>query len=267
MPVLKSGIVFEEPDPPEPPALKEDVEVIELEAQEPKLTFSEGLLENKGPELPKVALIIDDIGYDYAIGMQLLEMPIDVTFSFLPFATYTKELESAAYKRGKTIFLHLPLEPQSNKFDPGPGALLLSDSSQEQVEKLQRCLLAVPHAVGVNNHMGSKFTENRPAMEVVMAELLKQSLYFIDSYTTSKSVGFETARSYNVKSAKRNVFLDNVIDEEHICRQLDKLVNIAKERGAGIGIAHPHRITLEALKGCTLDHGFEVEYVSILELL
>jgi uncharacterized protein len=220
MPVLKSNIVFEEPNPPVPeektkPLLVEHV----LEPLPEKVIVEE-------PEvLPKVALIIDDIGYNYAIGQQLLDLPFELTFSFLPFAPYTKVLQEEAFNRGKTIFLHLPLEPQSTDFDPGPGALLLSDSPSVQKDKLQRCLIEVSHAVGVNNHMGSLFTENRVAMQGLMEELSSRTLVFVDSYTTSASLGLESAQDYGIQSARRNVFLDNNLDPQHICGQLKKLVS------------------------------------------
>lgn len=262
MPVLRNSIVFEEPNPP----------VIEVEPkrllveQVPEPIREKPIVEEPA-ELPKVALIIDDIGYNFSIGLQLLEMPFELTFSFLPFAPYTKQLEEAAFSRGKTVFLHLPLQPQSSDFDPGPGALLLSDSLIVQKEKLRRCLIEVPHAVGVNNHMGSLFTENRAAMQGLMEELSTKSLLFVDSYTTSSSVGLESAQNYGIKSARRHVFLDNNLNREHICGQLEKLVDIASEGGVGIGIAHPHTATLEALKSCVPDYESVVQYVSIMDVL
>lgn len=262
MPVLKSSIVFEEPDPP----VGEDVsleieEIVEL----PAIVQTEVIVAE--PQLPKVAVIIDDIGYQYEIGKQLLEMPFELTFSFLPFAPYTQQLQETAHNSGKTIFLHLPLQPQSDEFDPGPGALLLTDSFEMQKQKLDRCLEQVPYAVGVNNHMGSRFTEDKDAMDGVMTTLASKSLYFVDSYTTSASIALESAQRYGIKSARRNVFLDNKISQDHICGQLDKLVNIAKDGGVAIGIAHPHSATLEALKTCGPSYKSEVQYVSVLELL
>jgi len=262
MPVLKSSIVFEEPDPPVPEVTPVQIE----EVVEPPVIV-ENLIVVPEPQLPKVAVIIDDIGYQHEIGEQLLAMPFELTLSFLPFAPYTKELQDKAFKSGKTVFLHLPLQPQSDAFDPGPGALLLTDSLEVQKEKLERCLEQVPNAVGVNNHMGSLYTEDREAMDGVMATLASKSLYFVDSYTTSASIALQSAQNYGIKSARRNVFLDNKISKDHICGQLDKLIHIAKEGGVAIGIAHPHSATLEALKVCGPVHQSEVQYVSVLDVL
>ncbi|BHH84389.1 divergent polysaccharide deacetylase family protein [Desulforhopalus sp. 52FAK] len=262
MPVLKNSIVFEEPDPP----VGEDISLLIEEVVEPPVSVEAEVIAAE-PQLPKVAVIIDDIGYQYEIGKQLLEMPFELTFSFLPFAPYTQKLQETAYNLGKTIFLHLPLQPQSDEFDPGPGALLLTDSTELQKEKLDRCLEQVPYAVGVNNHMGSLYTEDTDAMDGVMTTLASKSLYFIDSYTTSSSIAIESAQRYGIKNARRNVFLDNEISQDHICGQLDKLINIAKDGGVAIGIAHPHRVTLEALKTCAPGYKSEVQYVSVLDLL
>jgi len=262
MPALKNNIVFEEPNPPVlyEPRSKE----ISSKDLPPDIEIT--IIEEK-LELPKVAIIIDDIGYQYETGRQLLELPLEFTFSFLPFAPYTKQLEEAAYSKGKAVFLHLPLEPQSADFDPGPGALMLADSPEIQREKLQRCLAEVPHAVGVNNHMGSLYTEDKIAMERIMVELSNRSLMFVDSYTTAASVGLESARTQGVKSARRQVFLDNKLSKDHICGQLEKLVKIANEGGVAIGIGHPHAATLEALKDCGPRYESEVQYVSILDVL
>lgn len=262
MPVLKNNIVFEEPNPP----ILHELPLKEIRSKNLPPDIEITIIEEE-PELPKVAIIIDDIGYQYDTGRQLLELPLEFTFSFLPFAPYTKQLEENAYSKGKTVFLHLPLEPQSADFDPGPGALMLADSAEIQKQKLQRCLAEVPHAVGVNNHMGSLYTEDKVAMKRLMVELSNRSLMFVDSYTTAASVGLESAKEQGIKSARRHVFLDNKLSKDHICGQLEKLVNIANENGVAIGIAHPHTETLEALTSCGPTYESEVQYVSILDVL
>ena len=262
MPALKNNIVFEEPNPP----ILHELPLKEISSKNLPPDIEITIIEKK-PKLPKVAIIIDDIGYQYETGRQLLELPLEFTYSFLPFAPYTKQLEENAYRKGKTVFLHLPLEPQSADFDPGPGALMLADSPEIQKQKLQRCLAEVPHAVGVNNHMGSLYTEDKIAMKSLMVELSNRSLMFVDSYTTSASVGLESAREQGIKSVRRHVFLDNKLSKDHICGQLEKLVNIANESGVAIGIGHPHIETLEALASCGPTHENEVQYVSILDVI
>ena len=217
--------------------------------------------------LPKVAIIIDDMGYDEAIGKELLNFPIELTYSFLPFAPHTRKLERLAHRAGKTVFLHLPLEPKDSTFNPGPGALYLSDSPETQREKLAKCLREVPHAVGINNHMGSAFTEDRLAMANIMEVIKERSLLFVDSYTTPRTVGLQAANQAAVQSFGRSVFLDNEVDEEKICRQLEKLVSHAEKNGRAIGIGHPHKITLNAVLRCGEHYSTRVEYVGLTNVL
>lgn len=201
-------------------------------------------------DLPKVAIIIDDLGYNEEIAMAFLDLPIELTYSFLPFAPYTKKLARLAHRRGKTVFLHLPLEPKDKTKDLGPGAIYLSDSPEVQREKLEKCLEAVPYAVGVNNHMGSAFTEDREAMENILKVLRDRSLIFVDSFTSINTVGIEVAKKLEIKNYPRTFFLDNHSDKQEICTQLEKLFLVAEQKTRVVGIGHPRRLTLEAIKSC-----------------
>lgn len=214
-------------------------------------------------DLPRVAIIIDDLGYNEEIAMAFLDLPIELTYSFLPFAPYTKKLARLAHRRGKTVFLHLPLEPKDKSKDPGPGAIYLSDSPEVQREKLEKCLEAVPYAVGVNNHMGSAFTEDLEAMKNVMAVLRERSLLFVDSYTTENTVGAEVARKLEVRNYGRKVFLDNVIDERMICVQIGQLLNLSTENKRSIAIGHPRWETLHAIKRCAVINIASFEYIGL----
>ncbi len=216
--------------------------------------------------LPKVAIIIDDLGYDEKIGMELLDFPVELTYSFLPYAPYTRKLSRLAHRHGKTVFLHLPLEPEDSSKDPGPGALYLADSPQEQREKFENCLSQVPYARGVNNHMGSAFTADRAAMANIMSVVQQRSLLYVDSITTSQSLGVETARHAGVKVFSRSVFLDNVVDEEMVCVQLEKLVREAERVGMAIGIGHPHRETRNAIARCAATFAGRVAFVGISQI-
>lgn len=273
-PALRRALVFEEPvapvqhpgvEPAEPPTSP----VVRAEPDnrgEPQESVVQDVPLPQ-PDLPKVAIIIDDMGYQEATGRQLLDLPFELTYSFLPFAPHTRTLQQLAHAAGKTIFLHLPLQPKGSAFSPGPGALYLQDSPATQREKLKQCLLEVPHAIGVNNHMGSSFTENEPAMVNIVQEMKGRPLIFVDSITSPASVAWQVARAAGVKSARRNIFLDNIQDEQKICRQLDKLVRIAEEKGRAIGIAHPYRATVKAMALCGQKYLTRVQYVGVTEVL
>ncbi len=260
-PALRGEIVFEEPDPP----VHKDNLAEKSEGAKGDEVHQEAV--NKKAGLPKVAIIIDDLGYDEVIGEELLKFPIELTYSFLPFAPYTRKLERLTHRRGKTVFLHLPLEPKNSKFNPGPGALYLQDSPEMLREKLAKCLQEVPHAIGVNNHMGSAFTEDRPAMTTIIDELKARSLMFVDSFTTSGTVGLRVARQASMKSIGRSVFLDNVLDEKKICDRLEQLVILSEKNGRAVGIGHPHRETVNAVLRCGEKYLTRVQYVGLGEVL
>lgn len=218
------------------------------------------------PTGPRCAIIIDDMGYHPEIGKKLIELPFNVSFSFLPHAPYTAELEEMAYKRGRTVLLHLPLQPEDSQWDPGPGALYLGEL-QDQKKIFLRNLAMVPHAIGVNNHMGSLYTQDRDAMASLLDLINQKKLFFIDSYTSSRSLGYSLARQMGISAAKRNIFIDNVAVPEAICKQLEALLSVAHKKGEAIGIAHPHSQTLEALESCPALGQTSVQLVGVEELI
>ena len=197
----------------------------------------------------------------------MLNLDLNLSFSFLPFAPFTEELEEKAYQKGREVLLHQPLEPRSDKWDPGPGALYLNEESGQRKKIFTRNLLLVPHATGVNTHMGSRYSEDYQAM-FEFAELLKeQELFFVDSYTTASSNGLRAARAAGVLSARRHVFLDNVQNTAEICRQVGLLVSLAAQYGSAVGIGHPYPETLEALGSCGREILENVQLVHVSQLV
>lgn len=214
----------------------------------------------------RFALVIDDMGYHQKIGDALLDLPLDLSFAFLPFAPHTESQLKHAQSRGRDILLHLPMEATDSKWNPGRGALLLAMQQQTIQRTIQQDLAAVPGAIGVNNHMGSRFTENEPAMRTVLAMLKQRHLFFLDSQTSPKSVGVRIAKELGIPALHRNVFLDNQQDKEIIKKQLDALIFLAKKQGFAIGIAHPHQATLDALRDFLRHRDKTVVLVSINSL-
>ncbi len=217
--------------------------------------------------LPMVAIIIDDMGYHKKIGNELLELPMNLTFSFLPAAPHTTELEEKAFQAGRVVLLHQPMEPKGKEWDPGPGALLLGQTTEEQARLFHQNLLAVPYAVGVNNHMGSLYTENRAAMDTLMQLIRAEGLFFVDSFTSADTQGLAAATAAGIPTARRHIFLDNVHSKDKVCEQLQKLVENAEKNGWAIGIGHPNAATLAALTHCRGKMLKRVRLVSAQELL
>ncbi|MBI5561372.1 MAG: divergent polysaccharide deacetylase family protein [Deltaproteobacteria bacterium] len=198
--------------------------------------------------LPRVAIVIDDMGQDMKRLDEIIGVGSQITIAVLPYLQYSTETAKEAHLRGLEVILHLPMEPKgSDEHDPGKGALWTAMTPAEVRGQTEADLKAVPYADGVNNHMGSRFTEDEPLMREVMGVVKKKGIYFLDSRTTSKSVGAKAARGLGAASAGRDVFLDNERDGKSIKARIDETVRIAKKRGTAIAIGHPYPETIKAL--------------------
>lgn len=215
----------------------------------------------------QIAIIIDDMGYKEKIGHHLLDLDMELTFAFLPFGPHTDAQLKIAATKNRNILLHLPMEAQDPKWNPGPGALLTAMSAKDIAVTLKKDLAAVPGAVGVNNHMGSLFTENTAAMQSCLLHIKNNNLFFIDSLTSAKSQGYQIAREMGIKTARRDVFLDNNLDPGAIKKQLDALIHIAQKKGSAIGIGHPHQATLQALRDYQRELQKNATLVKVSELV
>lgn len=218
------------------------------------------------PDLPPVAIIIDDMGYHQRIGEALLDLDLNLTFSFLPDGPFTPGQQERAWLEGHDVLVHMPMEAHDPSRNSGPGTLHVADPPDALARKVERNLAAVPRAVGVNNHMGSLFTENREAMVLFLEQIAGRGLIFIDSFTSSRSIAMETAESMGIPTGRRHIFLDNSDRREDICLQLHELIEQALRHGRAIGIGHPGEATLEALIGCGEMLSGRVQIVGIRKL-
>jgi polysaccharide deacetylase 2 family uncharacterized protein YibQ len=199
--------------------------------------------------LPKVALIIDDLGYRLAEGERAVRLPGAVAMAVLPFGTHSVALAREADAQGKEVVLHLPMQPLASAENPGPGALEIGQSRAELATVLAADLAAVPFVVGVSNHMGSLLTQQLDRMGWVMDELRRhEPLFFVDSYTTAGSVGLASAREHGVPALRRDVFLDADPAPAAVEAQWRRLLERARARGMAVGIGHPYSATLALLE-------------------
>ena len=198
----------------------------------------------------QIAIVIDDFGSVYRQAKDFLKIKVPITFSVLPFRRHSREIAKLVHEKGFEVMLHLPMEPYGYpSVNPGDGALLLNMTNDQIRLITNRCLNnLVPFIAGVNNHMGSAFTENRDKMKIVLQEIHKRHLFFLDSLTSPHSVAYKTALILNVPTTKRDIFLDVKQTREFVNGQLKKLISIAKRRGKAIAIGHPYTVTLEVLK-------------------
>lgn len=215
-----------------------------------------------------VAIIVDDMGSSMQEARELMAIKVPVTFSLIPGLPKVKEVAEAAHGRGMQVMVHMPMEPKGYPQQRmEKNGLLLSQENEEIKRKVRGYLQGVPYAVGANNHMGSQFTEDEEKMGAVFSVLKEKGLFFIDSRTSPKSVGYALARAMGVETAARNVFLDNVQEVGAIKVQLGELAGLARKRGSAIGICHPHRTTIQALAATLPElqrEGITFVYVSAL---
>ncbi len=217
-----------------------------------KKTEGEKEEPDKTPEsrkVPVVAIIIDDVGRRLAPVNKFIELNIPITFSIMPGLPHSKDIARIANEAGHKVMLHLPMEPEDSiNNDPGPHALMMSFNDEQIRETVRRYIENTPGISGMNNHMGSLFTKNEAKMRVVMDEIKKAGIFFIDSYTTSDSIALKMARLTGIKAAGRDIFLDNVRDENSIKKALMRTIAKAKKNGHAIAIGHPHPATIRALE-------------------
>jgi len=195
---------------------------------------------------PLVAVVIDDVGIDRPRSKRAWELPGPLTLSFLPYAKDLREQARAARAHGNELMLHLPMEP-NGRADPGPNALLVSLSESELRQRVNTALDSFDGYVGVNNHMGSRFTTFRPGMETVLRQFKGRGLMFLDSRTTAQSVGDQLAQEIGLPSIVRHVFLDDDESLDSVRRKLAEAEAVARRQGFVVAIGHPHETTLQAL--------------------
>ena len=221
----------------------------------------------EGGGRPRISIVIDDLGRSLRDLETLGGLGIPLTYSVLPFESYTPQVVAELERRGVEYICHLPMEAKGGA-NPGPGALTLAMSHDELAAATRRALAAVPGAAGVNNHMGSGMLPDREKMTTVLAVLAEQRLYFLDSRTSADTLGYSLARHLGLPAGERQVFLDTERDREFIRNQFAALLAEARSRGGATAIAHPYPETLEILAAAipaARAEGFE--FVQASELL
>ncbi len=220
----------------------------------------------------KIVIIVDDLGMNKKPIDQLLEISAPITFAVLPNLPYSKYAAEKADKKGWDVILHMPMEPKESSgymgIDAGDDALLVGLPKDAILQRLNSNLSSVPHVVGVNNHMGSKFMENSELTELILMDLKNKDMIFIDSLTTPDSKGYQTALKLGMRTAQRDMFLDHSAkDSKYVKEQIRKLVEISKKNGYAVGICHPYPGTVKALSEMIPEISTQVEVVSISNII
>lgn len=199
-------------------------------------------------DLPRLAIILDDLGSDRAAAESIFSMHYPLTISVLPNHEHSREIAEEALQRGYQVMLHLPMQSLANEA-PEKEELRPGMTSLQVQALLDEMLGSIPGAVGVNNHQGSQATSDPALMHELMPALREKNLFYVDSRTTAATVAFDAAKEAGVPAAFRNVpFLDDVQETAAIQKQLQLALHGAKEKKLAIAIGHPHQATLAALR-------------------
>lgn len=198
---------------------------------------------------PRIAIIIDDLGYRFAAGRRAIKLPGPVSFAVLPGAPRSRALATLAFESGKEVLLHLPLQAAPDDGLQEPLEINLEMSRKELGVAFDQALASVPHAIGVNSHRGSMLTRHPGHMQWLMDEIhARETLFFVDSLTTHRSVALTIAHETGVEARKRDIFLDPDKEPETVAREFERMKQMALKRGSVVAIGHPYKATLELLE-------------------
>ncbi|UJJ33383.1 divergent polysaccharide deacetylase family protein [Halopseudomonas maritima] len=231
----------------EPPVVDETVSPADAPAAPPVAPLPESEPASSSAALPRLAIIIDDVGQSLTVGRRVVALPGPVALAILPQLPHSQTLAEEAAAAGKPVMLHLPMENMAG-LSIGPGGLTTAMAEGEFRSRLQQSLNAFGPIQGVNNHMGSRLTADRQRMDWLMQVLAERQLFFVDSRTTAQTQAAFAAKAARVPHVSRDIFLDNVRSEAEIDHEFRLVLARARKQGAAVLIGHPYPETLDYLE-------------------
>lgn len=217
---------------------------------------------------PRLVIIIDDLGESMAVAKRLADLPFAVSFSVLPYNTKARQVADLARQEDLELLLHLPCEPEGypKSANSGPGTLRVNMTAAVLEQTLADNLARLPEVDGVNNHMGSRLTQDKKAMTVVLGHLQGRGKFFVDSLTTPKSCVRDVSKTLGLRYYRRHIFLDNTAKEHAILLQLKKAESLARRTGLAVAIGHPYPATLSALESWAKSRDMSVVICKIQDI-
>lgn len=220
--------------------------------------------------LPKLAILIDDVGMNLDVAKDFIDLNVDISFAVLPYLPKSLEATKLLKDNKKSVILHMPMEGSSDRLNKRTEGMLYEDYSYQMImDKLDLAFDEVGALEGFNNHMGSVFTKNKDKMELLLSYAKNKQLYFIDSNTSPSSKGYEIAKEIGMPTAKCSHFLDNDKDVEAIEKEIKYAVSLAITKGKVLTIGHYHKnmaIAIENSKQFIEESGVKLVFVEeILE--
>lgn len=210
----------------------------------------------------QLAIVIDDVGYRQKEDNAVYALPKAVSVSIIPMSPYATARAKQAFAQQRDVMIHLPMQPQNNVAIE-VGALRVGMSLAEIEQQVREARNAVPYAIGLNNHMGSLATSDRPTMEKLMSVLSAQQLFFLDSKTSGKSVASQVAKEKGIATLDRHYFLDDSNELADVQRQYQASLAYARKHGLAIVIGHPRPNTLTVLQQGLANLPKDIELVNV----
>ncbi|NUO79328.1 divergent polysaccharide deacetylase family protein [candidate division KSB1 bacterium] len=217
----------------------------------------------------KIAIVIDDFGYhENGLITKFINLPFAITYAIIPGLPYSQQTARKLERKNKTMLVHMPMEAMEKAVETNGFELRVGMSAEEIRERVRKARTLLPYAVGMNNHMGSRATQDDALMQVLCEELKSVNWLFLDSRTIETTKAFTTAKAHGLDAALNDTFLDSVEELEAARKKVWRLAEIAEQRGSAIGIGHPYPITLQALQEIVpvlQQRGFE--FITLEQLL
>ncbi len=222
----------------------------------------------KGPA-PRLAIVIDDCGYDPTRDAEWLKFPEKITLAVIPFGPSSRRVARTAHERGFGVLIHVPMEPESPVSDRTEGFRLRRGMSREEMGTLLgRMIEENSWATGVSNYMGSAFTADLESMETLVSLLKSRGMFFLDSVTTPRSVAVLAALRAGLPVTRRDVFLDAGIPQEEMRSRWKEAIATAKEKGKAVLVCHGRKDSFRTILDLVPDLEAEgIRAVTVDELL
>lgn len=217
--------------------------------------------------LPCVAILVDDLGFSLDAARQLAAIPFPLTWAIIPYERHSLATAELAAREGIPFILHLPMEAIGDR-EKGRHSLIETRLGAEAIRlRVRNALWSLPGACGMNNHRGSRATQDGRVMGAVLAEAVAEGVFFIDSRTSGNSLAYETAREMGVQSARNVSFIDHENNTAFMKRQMAKVVQMARQKGRALAICHARPGTIRFLSGLYETIGTDVQFVTVPEYL
>lgn len=218
---------------------------------------------------PRLAIVVDDGGYDPARDAEWLKFPEKITLAVIPFGPSSRRLARSAHERGFGVLIYVPMEPEAPVSDRTEGVRLRRGMSREEMNALLgRMIEENPWATGVSNYMGSAFTADLESMATLVSLLKSRGLFFLDSVTTPRSVAVLAALRAGLPVTRRDVFLDAGIPPEEMRSRWEEAIATAKEKGKAVLVCHGRKESFRTILDLVPDLEAEgIVAVTVEELL